>query len=187
LAFPAKVTGAWLKTIGFTSSNDSSLIGVLKFIGFIDQGGIPTAVWTAFRGSKHKAILGEAIRKGYAELYAVYPDAHRRSNTDLSHVFNTSSSAGAQVITKTVQTFKALVEDAEFSDLSPPTETTMHSGPLHTPLATGSPQIPAPKQMHDGPALHIDIQIHISPESTSEQIEKIFESMAKHLYGRKDE
>lgn len=32
------------------------------------------------------------------------------------------------------------------------------------------------------PNLHIDLQIHISPESTPEQIEAIFSSMAKHLY-----
>ena len=31
--------------------------------------------------------------------------------------------------------------------------------------------------------LHIDLQIHISPDSTAEQIETIFASMAKHLYG----
>jgi len=31
------------------------------------------------------------------------------------------------------------------------------------------------------PELHINIQLHISPESTLEQIDKIFESMAKHL------
>ena len=31
------------------------------------------------------------------------------------------------------------------------------------------------------PRLHIDIQVHISPESSAEQIDKIFESMAKHL------
>jgi hypothetical protein len=31
------------------------------------------------------------------------------------------------------------------------------------------------------PNLHVDIQIHISPDSSPEQIEKIFESMAKHL------
>jgi hypothetical protein len=29
--------------------------------------------------------------------------------------------------------------------------------------------------------LHIDVQVHISPESSPEQIDKIFESMAKHL------
>ena len=33
------------------------------------------------------------------------------------------------------------------------------------------------------PNLHIDLQIHISPDSTPEQIECIFSSMAKHLYG----
>lgn len=31
------------------------------------------------------------------------------------------------------------------------------------------------------PKLHLDIQIHISPDSSPEQIDKIFESMAKHL------
>ena len=33
------------------------------------------------------------------------------------------------------------------------------------------------------PALHIDIQIHIDPTSSAEQIDQIFASMAKHLYG----
>lgn len=31
------------------------------------------------------------------------------------------------------------------------------------------------------PTVHIDIQVHISPDSSPEQIDKIFESMAKHL------
>ena len=95
---PQKVTVAWLKTIGFTSSNDTTLGGVLKFIGFTDASGIPTATWSSYRGAKHRVVLGEAIRKGYAELFAVYPDANTRTNTELQHVFSTSSSAGAQVI-----------------------------------------------------------------------------------------
>lgn len=33
------------------------------------------------------------------------------------------------------------------------------------------------------PALHIDIQVHIDPTSSAEQIDQIFESMARHLYG----
>jgi Family of unknown function (DUF5343) len=32
------------------------------------------------------------------------------------------------------------------------------------------------------PSLHIDIQIHISPDASPEQIESIFSSMARHLY-----
>lgn len=33
------------------------------------------------------------------------------------------------------------------------------------------------------PSIHFDVQIHISPDSTPEQIDKVFESMAKHLKG----
>ncbi len=33
------------------------------------------------------------------------------------------------------------------------------------------------------PALHIDIQVHIDPTSSAEQIDHIFASMARHLYG----
>lgn len=181
---PPKVSEAWLKTLGFKSSNDRTLIGVLKFIGLTDQSGIPTTRWSAYRGADHRKVLGEAIRIGYADLYAVYPDAHTRTNTELQHVFSTSSSAGQQVIVKTVQTFKALVDEAEFSASAAPSETIMLTGPLHTPAAAQAPQIP---QAHSSvaPEVHIDIQIHISPESTAAQIDKIFESMAKHLYGRK--
>ena len=33
------------------------------------------------------------------------------------------------------------------------------------------------------PALHIDIQVHIDPKSSAEQIDLIFASMARHFYG----
>lgn len=181
---PQKVSDAWLKTLGFKSSNDRTLMGVLKFIDLIDQSGIPTARWSAYRGANYRMVLGEAIRNGYADLYAVYPDAHTRPNTELQHVFSTSSSAGQQVVVKTVQTFKALVEEADFPVNAAPTETTMRTGPLHIPAAAHAPQMPQVPSSA-GPEVHIDIQIHISPESTAAQIDKIFESMAKHLYGRK--
>lgn len=182
---PPKLTQAHLKTLGFTSSNDQSMIGVLKFIGLIDSNNIPTPVWTEYRGAHHKTVLAKAIRNGYSDLFAVYPDANTRNNTELSHVFSTSSTAGAQVIAKTVATFKALVEEADFSGVSP-SETTLPSGTLHHPAALApAPKIPNLPTQSSSPEVHIDIQIHISPESTSEQIEKIFESMAKHLYGAK--
>jgi hypothetical protein len=182
---PPKLTQAHLKTLGFTSSNDGTLIGVMKFVGLIDDSGIPTQMWNAYRGTHHRAVLAKGIREGYADLFAVYPDANVRPNPELTHVFTTSSSAGAQVIGKTVATFKALVDEADFVTVPPPTSTTLNAGPLHTPAATEPPAKPAAlvPVRSQGPEVHIDIQIHISPESTYEQIDKIFESMAKHLYG----
>jgi hypothetical protein len=178
---PPKVTVGWLKTIGFTSSNDATLVGVLKFIGFTDASGVPTPTWSSYRGAKHRQVLGEAIRKGYAELFAIYPDANAQPNTELQHVFSTSSSAGEQVTNKTVATFRALVDEADFSNSDTSGEMTIQVDALHTPAATQPPG----SAVRGGPEVHIDIQIHISPESTAQQIDKIFESMAKHLYGRR--
>ncbi|KDB96737.1 hypothetical protein AZ19_0498 [Bordetella bronchiseptica E012] len=31
------------------------------------------------------------------------------------------------------------------------------------------------------PSVHIDVQVHISPDTTPEQIDRIFASMSKHL------
>lgn len=41
---------------------------------------------------------------------------------------------------------------------------------------------PTIRQATDSPSVHIDIQIHIDANAKPEQIEKIFESMAKYLY-----
>jgi hypothetical protein len=181
---PTKTSVQWLKTIGFTSSNDTSLLGILKAIALIDPTGVPTPAWSQFRGAHHRKVLGDAIRTGYAELFAVYPDAWQRSNTELEHVFSTSSSAGKQVIAKTVATFKALCESAEFSEQ---TTLSMPSGPVHTPVAS-QPSSPTQhnRSTNHSPSVHIDIQIHISPEASVDQIEQIFKSMAKHLYGTRE-
>jgi Family of unknown function (DUF5343) len=60
---PAKITVGWLKSLGYTSSNDSTLPGVLKFVGLIDSNNIPTSTWTAYRGAYHRKVLADAIRR----------------------------------------------------------------------------------------------------------------------------
>jgi hypothetical protein len=180
---PSKATVQWLKSIGFKSSNDAFLLGVLKHVGLIDASGIPTPTWTQYRGSEHRRVLGDAIRKGYAELFAVYPNANDRSQTEIEHVFSTSSTGGKQVIAKTVSTFKTLAEQADFPPVGEQTELHMSSGPLHTPATQALPPARQSAAAPAGPGLHIDVQIHIAPEASAEQIDQIFASMAKHLYG----
>jgi hypothetical protein len=173
---PSKASNKWLKSIGFNSSNDGTLLTILKFIHFIDSSNVPMAKWTEYRGTNHAHVLASAIREGYADLYATYPDAHSRNVSELENVFSTSSSAGKQVIGLTVRTFQKLCEQADFSASGVP----KHPG---TPdvLPSG-----VPSMGHAQPSLHIDIQVHISPDAKPEQIEQIFSSMAKHLYKGKD-
>jgi hypothetical protein len=56
--------------------------------------------------------------------------------------------------------------------------------------ATNPAHVPPPPPPPPGenstlsPNLHIDMQIHISADASDDQIDTIFKSMAKHLYGR---
>lgn len=46
------------------------------------------------------------------------------------------------------------------------------------------PTPPTPAGAGLGPSLHIDMQIHISADASDSQIDTVFKSMAKYLYGR---
>ena len=175
---PPKVTTKWMESIGYKSSNDRGMIAVLQQIKFIDGSGTPKELWAKYRGGQYRQVLAVGIQEGYTDLFNVYPDANTRSNEELENYFGTRSTAGKQVISKTVGTFKALCELADFSSLpnSPKQEDTKTNDDLVRVLKQSNQQAP-----HFSPNLHIDIQIHISPETTPEQIDQIFASMAKHL------
>jgi len=183
---PEKASSSWLKLVGFTSSNDRTLIGVFKFIGFIDDKGSPTKLWHDYRGNNSQQILALGIKQGYAELFKVYADAHQRNSEDLENFFRTKSSAGSQSISRTVRTFQILCGFADFTGevstraksektLKPTQKKTENHQQPHVGIA---PQI--------SPSLHIDVQIHISPDASAEQIDQIFASMEKHLFKNRE-
>lgn len=178
----------WLLTIGYKSSNDRGLVRILSFIGFIDDSGTPTDLWKKYRGKNHKQVLAEGIQLGYRELFNIYPDAYNRSNDELENFFSTRSSAGKQVISKTVSTFKTLCDLADFKSIPTKIEQITSSKKSDVPKTVVEP-MPAPpnsKASQPSPSLHIDIQIHISSDASPEQIDQIFASMAKHLYQSRD-
>lgn len=181
---PDKATTQWLKAIGFTSSNDSSLLSVLKFIDLCADSGTPSDRWREFRGHESKAVLGLAIQHGYSDLFAVYPHAQDCSDDELSSFFSTRSNAGAQAVGKTVSTFKSLCREAEFGSSAAAHATGAASEQSVGPPTSAAPPVPQVASHSTGPEVHIDIQIHISSDASAEQIDQMFASMAKHLYGR---
>lgn len=61
--------------------------------------------------------------------------------------------------------------------VSPPRQPEKEPTGMETPISN-----PAIQHVTDSPSVHIDIQNHIDANAKPEQIEKIFESMAKYLY-----
>lgn len=183
---PNKADTKWLKSIGFKSSNDRSLRTILKSLDFIDSDNSPTEKWTKYRGARHKEVLGEAIKSYYSELFNLYEDAHQRSDSEIENFFRTRTTSGEQVIKAMVSTFKSLCSVAKFNgpeslDAKKPNQAVKQKENKPNSTPTSVNEI---KNSFSGnsPSVHIDIQIHISPDSTAKQIDNIFASMAKHLY-----
>lgn len=184
IGVPSKVDQAWLKTIGYTSSNDPSLITVLKFIDFVDAtSSVPTEKWKRHRSND--SALAEGIKLGYKELFDLYPDAPRRGKNDLVSFFKSKSTAGDQAIKKTIATFNNLCELADFSSVLESSVTHSHK---HEDKPHSSPHKPKDtdvftKSVDAGNNVTININIQLTiPETRDETIyEKFFAAMKKHL------
>jgi hypothetical protein len=83
---PSKFTTKDLPVWGYKSSHDRSVVSVLRFIGFLDNGGAPTELWREARTNAADAV-GKGTRAGYADLFATFPDAHRKDAESLTNFF----------------------------------------------------------------------------------------------------
>jgi hypothetical protein len=184
IGIPEKLTVAWLKKAGWTSSNDPSMIPVLKHVGLLGTDGRPTDLWDAVRAqdAPNKARLADAVRKAYSDLFSLYPDAHRKDAEALRNFFRANTTAGDQAQTKMVQTFQVLIEFGDFDEVVP--EDTGKGAAA----ASGADK---KKEEHGkipisgvpGMTLNVNIQLQLPATSDGEVYEKLFEAMRKHLMG----
>lgn len=77
---PEKVTQKYLAQVGFKSKNDRYILGILKFLGFVDSTGVPTKTWRAYRNKASAgATLAAAMREAYGDLFRTYPTRTART------------------------------------------------------------------------------------------------------------
>lgn len=177
---PEFVTTKWLPTVGFGSANHRPIIRIMRFIGFI-EGNKPTNRWLAYRdNSQSQRVMAEGLLSAYSALFQIYPDAQLRTNDELREFFEERISAGEQVKSNAVNTFRALCSFADFSKVE--NSHNLFSDGIPADKETSVNHTSQGIQYEPNIPLHIDIQIHISADTSNEQIDMIFSSMAKHLY-----
>lgn len=91
---------------------------------------------------------------------------------------------GGRFDTETIE--DALTATAESGE-DRPSATGRQVRPQRAPAPMPIPKPAAPVTQtatRQSPSVHVDVQIHIPATATNEQIDQIFASMAKHLYGR---
>lgn len=76
---PDNFNGDFLEnTLGFKGGNYRTFIPWAKKLGLINSDGTPTALYKKFRNpTTSKKSLGEALKKGYADIFAKDESAHK--------------------------------------------------------------------------------------------------------------
>lgn len=195
---PSVVTPNYVKTLLTMSSDNSAnsnVISPMKRIGLIDDENKPTPLANDWRlDNKYKSACDTIIKTVYpTELLDLFPD----SNIDRNSARNwfMSQGVGQGAADKMVALFILLksgeIKEKKTTPISKDKTTKkIDAKPKKavSELTENAETTPIPTKHNvavtsSQPNLHIDLQIHISPDSTAEQIETIFASMAKHLYG----
>jgi len=188
---PKKIDRAWLKSIGFSGGNDYYIIGVWKYIGFIDESSTPTEKWIKYKNPREaRAILAQAIREGYSELFSTYPDAFRKDREALYSFFSSTGKA-AKTVNAMVSTFQNLCKSADFeAEMAKPEEpatavsvVSMEEKPT-VAIEEAKPTITRYKGINE---IHINIQLHLPETKDSTIYDSLFKSMKKYLLSDEDE
>lgn len=204
-ALPSAVTPTYLvPLLGLKDdrSATNNVILPMRALGLIDEAGVPTDLANDWRmDDTYEQACEEMLENVYpAELRELLPEKQIDKNVATSWFMK--NGVGEPTAKKMVVLFSLLKE----ADLSKKTESNASAKspgqpkkqakgssssakkkaePTSTPEnQTVDPHIREAVQAR--PDVHIDLQIHISPDSTPEQIEAIFSSMAKHLYKSSD-
>jgi hypothetical protein len=187
---PERFSTKFLEGLEFKSTNDRSLIGILKDLRFLDTDAVPTKVYYEFLDrAQSKRILASAIRTAYAELFTLNKDAQKFTAADAKNKLRTlyAGSKKDSLITLIARTFTALCEYADFS-IAPAAPAAEESKDK-----TGEPSKPAVPTTHDpksSPHAHKSLalgslQYHINivlPESRDQAVyDAIFKSLRDHL------
>lgn len=179
VGIPTKANREWLDSIGLKSSNDRTLLRVLKQIDFINQSNAPTDRWKSYRGQNSKQVLGAAVREGYEGLFEVYPDANSRSESELRDFFSTKTDGGKAVIDKTTKTFRSLCELADFdgapAGTPPPARDEVPDGEQNGEGGGRGPQLP-------NVGINVNVQLVLPDGADAESYDALFAAMRKHLF-----
>jgi hypothetical protein len=176
---PTKVSYEYLQQVGYKSSNDRRLVGVLKFINFLDSNAKPTNIYTKYRDkSISKTVLGESVKSAYKELFALYPDANQKDLEALNNFFASHTSSGKRVIDAMVATFRALVAEASF-------DITVEEAP-ESPAGITATKTPLPSRVQGIQSVAINVQLTLPETTNSEVYEKIFMAMKRYLLDNAD-
>ncbi|QGX99163.1 hypothetical protein EI983_13140 [Roseovarius faecimaris] len=186
---PDKFTTRFLVSLGFSSSSDRLIIGVLKALGFLDQDGKPTDRYYRYLDqTQSEKVLAEGIREAYEDLFKIRTDAQNLSSAEVINKAKTLSqgSMSESVLKKFSLTFSSLVKLADFSDPvlvagSPASVTEDETEDSTASEVEKSPSNPKRQTKSSLGGLHYNIQIILPATRDPAIYDALFKSLKEHI------
>lgn len=185
---PEKFTIKFLEQLEFKSTNDRLLIGLLKGLNFLDDNGTPTKRYFEFLDqSQSKAVLAEAIKESYSDLFAVNTKINELGVVDIKNKLKTITQGAKSdnVLRLMANTFKSLCDYADFKEHAANKEI------VHIKQEEKqddySEKIDPNKFTHElinkkiTTEMHYNIQIHLPETRDITVYDAIFKSLKQHL------
>lgn len=116
---PERFTLRFLEDLGFKSTNDRLLIGVLKALKFLDENSVPTQRYFQFLDDNLSArVLADGIKDAYEDLFRINKRAYSLPKSDIIGKLKslTEGKKSEKVIDSMARTFLELSKLADFSE-----------------------------------------------------------------------
>jgi hypothetical protein len=180
---PDKFTTEHLKKIGFKSSNDYTVIGLLKDLGFLSENGVPTQRYHDYRNTaKSKQVLGDALKDAYSEIFHLSEKPSQSDKAAIAGLFKSTHNASDQVAGFMSNTFLTLLDMADISATKghekkeKPKKDEEPEEEKKPPSKGGQSEFPPII-----PNLRYNIEIHLPATKDVEVYNAIFKSLREYL------
>lgn len=181
---PERFTNKFLEDLGYKSSNDRLVTGVLKSLGMLNDTGEPTQRYYDFLDqTQSKKIVAIGIQEAYEDLFNLNKDAQNLTQEEVKNKLKTltQGTKSESVIEKMAKTFKTLCDYADWTDI--PNISQFNNKEIDETLEPNDKASinNESESNHRNMSLHYNIQIHL-PETTNMAVyDAIFQSIKNHL------
>ena len=176
-AKPPKYTIAFVKQLGFTSSNDQAYPALLKKLGYLMEDGTPTAYYDDLRDSTMMPIsLGRRIRELYSELFMINMKIYEASDEEIKGAISRVTGKEAKDVARIASTFKALCNIAQF-DSNEVEEKIIERNSKEIELNESDKK----EKLGMNTEFHYNIQIHLPATTDISVYNAIFKSIKDNL------
>lgn len=186
---PERFTTKFLEDLGFKSSTDRLIIGVLKALGLLDDGSQPTQRYYEFLDqSQSKRVIAKGIQEAYEDLFNLRVDAQNMANEEVKNKLKTLTQGqkSERVIEQMALTFRTLCNYADWSDSKISSDIRANDVEGKVPIAPekdNNSNNNATTYSNQQPKmdLHYNIQIYLPETRDMAVYDAIFQSLKKHL------